>query len=504
MRPTMRSFAVCIAGITSFLSILSAQGAYAPLSLQGLDRRTVPDIRSEGMGGTVIAAGNNAAVLFANPAGLTAVKSFELRLSGNTMSVLNKQTQRWVPNRYFTGLSLLMEDSWGNIKSPMLNDTTPVTDQWEQLQKPFDAIGPNWSRTSNASGLLSAVAAMPLTFDDLTIVFGLGAAQTADLNYYFQNNNVTDPLLGQYRPAPLRELQSGDTLRARWYQSILMREGNIWGITPAIGLSYGAFSVGLSATYYSGTSDDSEQRKDRGFLTFLYNRFKVQDTVRFTSTTIGSSDYSGLGVTLGFRITKPAYTIGAAFQLPYTLTREYSGTYSSYEEVLIKRAVPPLADSLRATVVNTTVKKTDKVSYPLSYSIGVLLKPFERWTFAFDVESRQLNNAEVSSGTAPAVKPWLSSPSFSLGAEYRWEQWLAFRCGYREVAEVFEPAGAALIGEPARRSAYTAGIGLLVESITLDLAYEYMSLRYQDLWQSNINQNGTYQHGVMAEIGFQL
>jgi opacity protein-like surface antigen len=507
MIPFLQSAARYFAGTAALCSLLAAQGAYRPLTVQGLDQRIQHDVRTSSMGGTATAAGSSAAVLFSNPAGLTKVSTFEIRVSGDAGTLLNKQTQKWVPNRYFTGLSLMMEDMWGDIKTPMLNDTTPVTDPWEQLQKPFDKIGPNWSRTTNSNHPLSAAAALPLTFDDITIVVGLGGAQLTDLDHYFQNNNVTDPLLGQYRPYPIGELQPGDTLRARWYQSIRKREGSIWGITPAVGVSYAGISVGASATYYTGSSDDIEQRYDRGFLTFIYNRFKLQDTVRFTSTRTGTSEYSGMGFTLGLRIEQPTFTVGASLQLPYTLTRKYSGSFSSREEVvLVSKKFNPsrTADSVRTTAVQTKYSGTDDINFPYGYSLGVMLKPFNNWTFAFELESRNLNDTEVKSGSAPATKPWLASPSYGLGAEYRWMPWLALRTGYRENAQVFASEGAAIIGEPVMMSAYSAGAGVEMMGIVLDVAYEYSVLRYQDIWQSNVNTNGNYRHKIIAEIGYRL
>lgn len=507
MRPILKTFTLFIAGLSIVAPRMAAQGTSTPLTLQGLDQTVITDVRSLGMGGAVTAAGNNASVLFSNPAGLAAVRNLEIRVSGGFGSMLQRQTQKWVPNRYFTGLSLMMEDSWGDIKSPMLNDTTPVTDPWEQLQKPFDTMGPNWSRHTSSASPLAIAAAFPIITGELTVVGGIGAALAADLTYYFQNNNVTDPLLGRYRPTPIPELQPTDTLRARWYRSTISREGEIWGITPAIGFSYGAFSGGFSATYLTGSSDDLETRLDRGFLTFLYNRFRVQDTVRYRSTTSGTSEYSGIGVTAGFRIAQPTYTIGVSFKLPFTLERKYTTAFSSVEEVvLVSQRYNPsrTSDSLRTTNVQSTVTGKDEIAYPLSYTIGVMLRPFERWTFAFDVESRRLNFAEVKKGNAPAVKPWLSAPSFSLGAEYIPETWIALRCGYYEASQVFEPEGAAIIGEPVMRSAYTLGTGITEGDITLDLAYEYSSLRYQDVWQSNINANSSYRHRVAAEVSIRL
>ncbi len=507
MMPNLKNIARFLFCAVLFSPMLPGQGADIPLRLQGLDQNTMLDVRSIGMGGAVTASGNNASVLFSNPAGLTKINSLEIRVSGELSTLLNKQSQRWVPNRYFTGLSLMMEDSWGSIKPPMLNDSTPVTDPWEQLQKPFDNLGPNWSRTTNGSGPLSAAAAIPLTFDDVTLVFGLGGAAMIDLDHYFQNNNVTNPLLGRYRPYPIGELQATDTLRARWYQSIRSREGKIYGVTPAAGISYEGFSAGISATVYTGSTDDAEHRYDRGFLTFLYNRFRVQDTVHYRSSYSGTSDYSGVGVTLGFRVEQPTYSIGASFRLPYAITRKYSGTFSSNEEiVLVSKKYNPsrTSDSVRTTVTAQAVSGTDEVSFPFSYTVGVMLRPFDRWTIAFDIDVRTLNKTEVKSGAAAAVTPWLGAPSFSLGAEYRPWKVLSLRGGYYERSQVFEAEGAAITGEPVKSTAYTLGAGSEFGGIMLDVAYVYSSLRYVDLWQSNINQNGQYKHRIMAEIGIRL
>ncbi len=507
MIPNLKTLTALLLCAFVFSSMGNAQGAYAPVKLQGLDQSTLHDVRSIGMGGAITASGSNASVLFANPAGLTKVGSLEFRVSGEFSSLLNKQTQRWVPNRYFTGLSLLMEDSWRDIKSPMVNDTTKVTDPWEQLQKPFDQLGPNWTRTTSSSRPLSIAAALPLKLDDITIVFGLGGAEIVDLSHYFQNNNVTDPMLGSYRPYPIGELQASDTLRARWYQTIRSRDGEIYGVTPAIGIAVDGFSAGVSATYYTGTSDDMERRTDSGFLTFLYNRFRVQDTVRFHSSSSVTSDYSGIGLTLGFRIEQPPFSVGGSFRLPYTITREYTGKYSSREEVILasmKFNPARTADSVRTTIVERALSGKDETAFPFSYTIGVMLRPFDRWTIAFDVEVRSLNQAEVKSGTSAVSKPWLGAPSFSLGAEYRPWKVLSLRCGYYERTQIFTTEGSAIIGEPVKSTAYTLGAGSEYMGIILDVAYEYSSLRYQDLWQSNINLNGQYRHRVMAEIGFRL
>ncbi len=261
-------------------SSLFGQGAAVPLSLQGLDQRNSMDVRSRGMGGAIIASGTRASVLFANPAGLTNIQGFEFRAAATHSAVSQEQRQEWFPNRLWTGLSLLMEDKWCNIKAPTDTNGNPIADPYEQLQKPFDNIGPNWSRKFNHTLPLSIALAMPAKIGDIDFVFGIGGSRALDLDHYFQNNNVTDPLLGQYRPQPIPEPTPRDTLRVRWFQFIRERTGQIWGVTPAVGVSFSSISLGASATYYNGTSDDVEQRHDRGFLTLLYNRFRVHDTVK--------------------------------------------------------------------------------------------------------------------------------------------------------------------------------------------------------------------------------
>lgn len=495
-----RKIAIILLIEITVFSFLFSQGAADPLSIYGLEQKSIVDIRSRGMGGTNIASGSTSSILFVNPAGLSHLNSIELRIGGTNISTFQQQTQGWVPNRLYTGLSIMMEDKWGGIKQPMVNDSTPVTDPWEQLQKPFDNIGPNWSRNTNQTLPLSAALAVPISVDEFKFVFGIGGSQAIDLTHYFQNNNVTDPLLGNYRPQPIAELQPGDTLRARWFQYTRKRDGTIWGITPAVSVSYSGISAGVSATYYTGSSDDIEQRLDRGFLTFIYNRFKVQDTVKYASIRSGTSTYSGLGITLGVKIEQPVYALAAVVELPYTMERKYSRSFHSREDILIVRAT----DSVKTTIVNTTESGTEKIQYPTAYSIGLLLTPFSKWSFAFDYEARNLNQVEYTLANGSTSKPWVGESTFKIGAEYAWQEWLMFRGGYREEPQVFSPAGSAIIGSPAVMSVYSFGTGLVVLGVEIDAAYEYAYLRYSDSWQSNVNQNTTRQHRLLVGLGYKF
>ncbi len=489
-----------IATISILTSISFAQGTDGTLALQGLDQRSLFDVRARGMGGAMLAAGTNASVLFANPAGLSSVKSMELRIAGIGATASQRQTQEWVPNRLYTGLSLMMEDKWGDISAPRDTNGNLITDPWEQLQKPFDTIGPNWSRKSNQMRPLSVAFAIPVQIADIPFVFGIGGSRAIDLDHFYQNNNVTNPLIGSYRPVPIPELTQSETLRVRWFQIARKREGEIWGVTPAVGVSFSSLSIGASATYFTGSSDDFEQRLDRGFLTFSYNRFRIQDTVKYTSVRSGTSNYAGFGGTIAVKFDQPRYSVAATLQIPYTLKRKYSRTFNSTENVLINRAL----DSSVTTTVNTEESGTENIRYPLTYSFGLLLKPTQRWAVAVDYDVRKLDRVEYALNDGTVSKPWVNAPSFRVGAEYRANDELAFRAGYREVPQAFSPDGAALIGDPAVMSAITVGAGLNVFDLQIDAAYEYTTLKYQDLWQSNVNYNTLTQHRVLLEIGYRL
>ncbi|KAB2924013.1 MAG: hypothetical protein F9K22_07420 [Bacteroidetes bacterium] len=483
------------------------QGTAEPLLFQGTDDRQTANVRALGMGGTVTAAGTGASALFSNPAALAGIGGAEIRFAGTYASFSRQQAQQWVPNRIYTGLSLMMEDMWGNIKAPTVNDTLPVTDPWEQPQRPFDAFGPDWSRSGSSSAPLAFSAAMPVPLGDVTLVVGAGVTMTSDLDHYFQNNNVTDPLLGQYRPSPRPEMVPGDTLRVRWYQYSRSRDGRIWGVTPAVAFTAGALTLGASATYYTGESDDREQRTDRGFLTFLYNRFKLQDTVHLSYTRQGTSTFTGFGGAVGIRYEQPVVTLAASAELPYTLTREYSGQFTLRQTTLVQRAAytPGLtADSVNVTAMNVEEGKTEKISFPFSYALGVVLRPFNDWSFAFDYEVRNLSGVTRELASTAGVTEWVSRGSFRLGAEYRWTPQFALRAGYREVPQTFSPEGSAIIGEPAVLSVTSLGAGWELFGASLDVAYLYGSLRYSDMWQSNVNKNSTYTHRITAELGYRF
>jgi hypothetical protein len=485
MKSVQKFFCIAVTAVAGTFPLL-AQGAGAPIDLQGMNQVNIIGVRARGMGGVSVAAANDANALFGNPALLTRLKSGEVRIAGQGTIAEDQQTQQWVPNRIYPGLSLLMADQWAGVKDPDLSTLSVDAAQWEKLQKPFDTMGPNWKRTKNRVVPISIAAAMPLQWDEFTIAAGVGFSVTTDLNHYFQNNNVLDPLLGSYRPQPIPVVLTGDTMRVRWFQYQTKREGQIYTVTPALALHYASLSVGVSALILSGTSDDFEQRLDRGKLTFIYNRFKI-DSIQYMQIRSGTSTYSGAGATVGAAWESEKISIGGQLMLPMTVTR--SSSYTTRTDTA-------------GTVTSVASKGDTKLKMPLRWNIGFLLTPTKRWNIGFDYGITGFAKAEEQLPDGTTTTPWVGGGTYKIGAEFLAASWLPLRAGYRVEVQPFSPAGSAIIDESARASVMSAGVGVRMWDMMLEFAYEYTVLKYQDLWQSNINNNLSEQHRFSFELGY--
>jgi hypothetical protein len=488
MMKNIRKLFVLSCLVMAEFTSLKAQDAANPLDLQGMNQSVPLSVRSRGMGGTIVASGNGSSSLFANPALLSRVLSGEVRVAAYGAMSAQRQSQEWVPNRIYPGLSLLMEDKWAGIKDPNLDSLSADAARWEKLQKPLDTIGPNWSRKKTRTLPMSIAAAYPIAFDDFLLVAGFGAAQAIDLNHYFKNNNVLDPLIGSYRPQPMPVVAVGDTLHVRWYQFTRKREGAVYTYTPALAVKSAGITLGFSASILNGSSDDFERRLDRGYLTFIYNRFKI-DPVNYTRTITGTSKYKGLGGNIGLLWDMDRISVGGSVALPMTITRTYSGTISS---------------NTSASHTSEVYNREEKLKLPVRYTVGILLTPRAKWNISFDYGTSGFSDAEQLFDDGTTLTPWIGGNAFRLGTEFLPAAWLAIRAGFREEVQPFSPAGSAIIGEAAHASVTSAGAGVTIGMFIVDVAYEYSVLHYQDLWQSNINDNLHEQHRAFVEVGYRF
>jgi long-subunit fatty acid transport protein len=486
-------------------SIASAQPAAGPLNVQGLDNRVVSGARARAMGGASTANFNDATALFANPAALSQLNSLEIRVGGWSENIVRQQTQNWIPTKDLPSMSVLFEGLAGGIKTPD-SAGKPVTNPWLNVQRQYDNLGPNWDMSSSKARPLTFAVAMPLTVSGIQITPAIGISQVIDLTSYYQNNNSMTPYVGQERPF-VQWSSSIDTIDINWYQYVRSRGGSVYGITPGVSVTVlSGLTVGGSMAFLSGSSDDLEQRVERGHLFVAVSNGKAKnfliDTSYYYQTKSGTSSYSGTLLTFGLLYKQPVYAVGITVKPAMTLTRTWDRDVSIIDST--RKPFPVRIDSLRSRSYHESGK--DDVKFPLAFAVGLVLTPTDRWTFAFDYEVRNLANAEWTSGSAGGVSnPWVNkSANWRLGAEYHISDMLALRGGYHEDIQSFAPDGSAIVDKPASGEQYSLGAGVSLGSIYVDLAYEYTVLKYHDIYQSNINFNTREQHHFMMEIAYRF
>ena len=443
-----------------------AQDAADPLSIQGLGQQATIGARARAMGGVRASGLATSASLFSNPAALHALDEGEIRVGGGFVDRAYRQEQTWVPNRLYLELSLIFEND------PASPNPTRASDD----------IRPDWENSFSSVRPTLGSAAMPLPFSPggVSLTAGIGAAQVADLDHYFQNNNALDPNIGSVRPAPIPRIQEGDSLMVGWAQFSRQRSGALYGFTPALALASGPFSLGLSATVLKGSSDDTERTRDRGEFTLRWqNRFSLAAPTGGETVVTGTSDYSGLRFALAGGVEVGLLALDLVWQPGYTLERDWTHSDGT--------------------------SGTDEVRFASALTFGASARPNERITIAADVDLRALGSADVRyAGSTETAQPWVSGTTVHLGAEYRALSWLALRGGYHEAAQEFAPVGAALLSEPARANVFGAGVGLAFGALSLDVTYELSRLRYEDLWLSNGNDNSITRHTVLFEAAYTL
>ncbi len=477
---TTRFAALTAAAILGFFRV-SAQGASPSVVLQGLDQGVYRGARATAMGGAAIAATADAGALFAHPAALSQLGSLEIRAGLSWTSETVSQTQAWIPNRFYPNFTLLMENLTGGIKDPV------IVDPKDALQRSYDDLSPNWEITSTRLRPTMVAAAIPFELEGLTLVAAAGFSHAFNLDYYFQNNNSLDPNIGLYRPAPMPVLRGTDTLAVHWFSSTSERKGAIYGITPGLSVTLpGNISLGAGLTILTGRSDDAEFRRDRGLLVFDAV-YRVQNyPIQYSTSALGTSKYSGVLANLGVFFRERYFSIAAAIKPPATITRNWDRM---------------LTIDTAGTVSRVARSGSDKLEIPICYSAGILLTPTPRWNIGIDYVVGQSGDAVYrASDGAAGTNPWLSANILRAGVEYRAADWLALRAGYRDVARTFAPEGTGLIGEPVTGSVYAGGVGLSFGMLGVDMAYERQKVKYQDLWETNVNDNIDVQHALMLEL----
>ncbi|MDZ7271847.1 MAG: hypothetical protein ONB17_09535 [candidate division KSB1 bacterium] len=475
---------------TCFLTSHSAycQGYGGPLLFQGVEHVQVHSVASRGMGGISTVSDGDVAAMFNCPTSLEGIRRAQFAVAGWFSWNRQEQEQQYAPVRYYPNLSLLLEGLTGAIPDP--NPELPGFTAADTVQRPYDNIGPNWSRSERANRPLHVLMAVPVLRGQISLVAGGGMVQYANLNHFYQNNNVLSPSILSQRPLPTLRPTDDNPLAVDWYQTIRSRNGALYGYGLVLAATAEKYhlSFGLSGLYIRGSSEDFEQEIGRGKLIFFSNAFRADSVYRRVIRS-GTSDFSGVDFAVSGTVGGRYARIGFAVRPPIEIKRT-----SSLRVKADSTGLPTLIDK----------RSEDSLELPWRAVLGVSVSPRENFRIGFEYEVRPFASVRYLDPQGNESSPWLSSSPYRMGLEYYPTWWLALRAGMRNEAEVFEPEGNHLPGEPVSYSVYCAGIGVSVGSLVLDLACESGITKYQDIWSSAISKNQQRRWTLLAQVSYAL
>jgi hypothetical protein len=489
MTPFCRqSFAIAAASLLLVRSS-AAQGFGLPLTMQGVDRITNHSASSQAVGGTTIGLRQEISAMFTNPASMQGLQGMQISLGGRYNALNQSQEQQYGPAKYYPNFSLLMEGLTGFVPDPEFDTLTTHTAR-DSVQRPFDTIAPNWSRKASAGIPQQIILAVPFTLGGLPWVVGGGVVEYADLDRYFQNNNVLSPEVNVQRPVPVPLVKNDSlSLPVQWYQYSQGREGSIRGYGGALAVSLSPeVSLGLSGLLLKGSSDDTETIQGRGKLVFYGSYFRL-DPVAYRTVTTTISKYSGAEFCLSGVVAGKFLTAGVSVKPPSTVTRT------------IERSVQ--ADTGSSTT-HWTEQGEDRITLPWRGMAGLSLSIRENLRIVLEYELRPFDSAIYTAASGTESRPWFSSGLLRFGVEYRPWHWLTLRAGMADQAEVYQPEGNPLVGDPVEYSVYSAGAGLTFGGLRIDLAYLFADASYTDMFQNNVNLNTDRRQTAALNISYLL
>ena len=477
----MRRMFIVATLVFAFIGEAAAQGNGGPLTIQGLHQQHNPSAASRGFGGVSIGTRSNIELMFANPAAMQGLPGIRVSIAGVQQYRDQRQDQRFAPVRYFPNLSLLLENMTDRIPDPdpELVGFTPA----DSVQRPFDDIQPNWSRSGTSNRPLHALLAVPFSFGGVNLVAGAGAIQHANLDHFYQNNNVLDPDVLTQRPLPALRPTDDNPLTANWYQTVRSREGSLYGygLSLAGHLERYNLTLGISGLRLDGETDDFESQTRRGVLTFFSNEFRA-DSASGQTIVSGTSTYSGTELSFGAQLGGRYVSAGVVVRPPTTITRSF----------------------IRTSGGSAAISGEDKLQLPWRGTAGITLRPRERLRIGLEYEIRPYASATYTSTAEEESEPWESSSLFRIGGEYQLFSWLAIRGGMREEADVFVPEGSALVDEPVSWRVYSAGLGLSFAGLQWNMAFEQGRMNYQDIWGTALSSNRDLRRTIVADVSYTL
>jgi hypothetical protein len=479
-----------------------AQGYDPPLTIQGVNRTVQQSAASHAVGGITIGVKNDIAIMFGNPALLRSDDGIRVSLGGVYQSTGTKQDQVYGGLQGHSAFNLLTMGVTGAIRNPdSIRGTATGSDT---VQRPFDAIPPQWNHNRSATRPMQVFIAAPFTIENVPFVVGAGFVQYANLDRFYGNNNCFSPsvlsvLDGTISTTPL----ATTPYLTQWYQYYQQREGSINGYGIALSaMPMERVSVGVSAMLLNGSSDDLEVRVARGQMAFYNNWLRLSKNGMMSYTKTGTSDFKGSELTVGAKYEGKNFEFGVSVKPPTTITRTFSST-------MVKDSVTTLSrlnhrvDSLHA-YTTTASSGEDKMKFPWRGTLGLSIKVRQNLTVGVEYELRALASAVYTSASGVESKPWLSASLWHVGVEFLPNDWLALRAGVREDAEAYEPIAEAIRGEAVKYAVYSLGAGIACAGVRLNVAYEYSDMKYIDTWSNAASINREFRQGLIADVSYAI
>jgi hypothetical protein len=489
---------------------LWAQGYDTPLTFQGLSRTTNPSAVSRSAGGIMFGLQRDASFMFTHPASLMSVKGLQFSVGGLQRSGYMKQDQRYSGIQGSSAFAPLMEGTTGSISDPDTNafyNGTKVTvrTQADSVQRPFDSIGPNWNRSKSKSVPVQFFAAAPFSLGGISMVGGVGAVEYANLGWYYQNNNCLSPqllsvaLIGTIGTSGLDR----NPYAVQWYQYSQQRDGSIMGYGGALSAALSEkLSVGVSGMILKGSTDDLEIRVGRGRLLFFTSSTRLDRPGTTSYTKKGTSDYSGMELTLSADYKSQYFDVGFSIKPPATITRSFSYTLNQDSVAVTKRNLSKL-DSIHVTT-STSYSGEDKMGLPWRGIGGIGLRLRDNLSFGISYEVRAYASAEYTGTDGVVSSPWLSCSVLHIGGEYRANSWLLIRGGVTNYAEVFQPVTAGIRGQAVTYPIYSLGAAFSFAGATVNLAYEYADMKYVDTWVNAASITREINNTIVASLTYEI
>ncbi len=490
--------AVCLAALPA---AAAAQGYDTPLTFQGVHRTQAASAAARGAGGMVVGRGGDVSLMFAHPAGLIGIEGLQISFATQRRNVLDKQDQRFGGLQGFSAFTPLMMGTTGLIPDPA---DSLLVDQTDSVQRPFDAIGPNWDRSSTGALPLQVFAALPLEILGVKVVVGAGMAEYVNLDRFYQNNNSMSPSVLSVLDGTIPTLGlNTNPYMVQWFQYRHDRQGSINGYGGAIAAQVtDRLIVGMSGMLLDGSSDDVEVRVGRGRLAFMTNSLRISKEGMTSYSKVGTSSFSGSEFTASATYAARAVTFGVSITAPTAITRSFNGTIVT-DSVAAVSTASHRVDSIHVTW-SDTYRGEDKMSLPWRGSLGLSIVIKEQLTVGLSYDVRPYRSAEYTDAAGTVTQPWLASSILRVGAEYRPADWLTLRAGVASTDENFSGLTPPLRGEPVNVPVYALGCGLKWMGATLDLAYEYADRKFVDTWANAASINRQFAHTVVASVSYQL